>query len=438
MRTWDELLAEGQAALKAGRADPALSFFKRALLQALDWSERAPFDEARARIGVGRALVRMGRSLDAIPELLQGIETVVAEEGPRCPELLGARRALAEALAARGELAAAIPVYEELAAHEEACFGANHLLLAETLARQAECHLERREHLRAEALLRRARAILQVGGGRARPLVRVGVHLAAVLVRQGQVEEGLDAIPADRRPLADAYDDALVHSLRTLARAAAGAGRLPLAQELYDAVASRLQKTLPPDHPQVAESLRDLGFVWLRLEEHRRAEGPLRVALEQFVATRGWCDPGVARLAHWLALALVGQCRFDEALPLLQRSLEVVGHTQGQDCPAYAELLQCIGNLYRAQGNLRWAERFLTHAYATLERTVGLLPRETARVVQDLARCLKDQGRGKELGNLAQRILGQLTQSHGAGHPALGVYRTVLGMRGREAIAAAA
>ena len=437
MRTWDELLAEGQAALKAGRADPALSFFKRALLQALDWSERAPYDEARARIGLGRSLVRMGRSLEAIPELLQAIDTIVEEEGPRCAELLGARRALAEALAARGEQAAAIPVYEELAAHEESCFGPNHPLLGETLARQAECHLERREHLRAESLLRRSRAILGLCGGRARLTSRVSLHLAAVLCRQGQSEDGLEAMPQDLAPLADAHDEVVVRSLRTVARAAAGLERLSDARVLYDGVASRLQKTLPPDHPLVAESLRDLGYVLLRLEEHRRAEGPLRVALEQFVATKGWCDAGVGRLAQWLALALAGQCKHDEALPLLQRALEIAGKTQGQESAAYAEVLQCIGNLHRSQGNLRWAERFLTHAYATLERTVGLVPRESARVVKDLARCLADQGRRKELGNLLRRVLMQVSRSHGQGHPAVKAYQDLMGAYMRPVAAAA-
>lgn len=437
MRTWDELLAEGQAALKAGRADPALSFFKRALLQALDWSERAPYDEARARIGVGRSLVRMGRSLEAIPELLQGIEEIVEEEGPRCAELLGARRALAEALAARGEFAAAIPVYEELASHEEGCFGPNHALLGETLARQAECHLERREHLRAEALLRRSRAILGLCGGRARLSARVSMHLSAVLIRQGQIDDGLEAMPKDFEPLSDSYDGVLVRSMRTVARAAANHDRLLIARVLYEGVANRMQKTLPPDHPQVAESLRDLGYVFLRLEEHRRAEGPLRIALNHFQAARGWCDGAVAKLAHWLAIALVGQCKFDEALPLLQRSLEIVGKLHGQESPAYAELLQCIGNLHRSQGNLRWAERFLTHAYATLERTVGLVPRESARVVKDLARCLADQGRRKELGNLMRRVLVQVSKTHGQGHPALKVYQDLMGAYSRPMAVAA-
>jgi tetratricopeptide (TPR) repeat protein len=436
MRTWDELL--GQAALKAGRADPALSFFKRALLQALDWSERAPFDEARARIGLGRALVRMGRSLEAIPELLQGIDDVVAEEGARCVELLGARRALAEALAARGEFTAAIPVYEELASHEESCFGPNHPLLGETLARQAECHLERREHLRAEALLRRARAILGLSGGRARLLARVELHLAAVLIRQGQAEEGLEAMPKDLAPLAEFHDTILVHSLRTVARAAASSDRLLIARVLYEGVATRLQKVLPPDHPQVAESLRDLGYIFLRLEEHRRAEGPLRIALEQFQGVRGWEDLAVAKLAHWLAISLIGQAKYDEALPLLQKALEIVGKISGQDSPGYAEMLQCIGNLHRSQGNLRWAERFLTHAYATLERTVGLVPRESARVVKDLARCLADQGRRKELTNLMRRVLLQISKTHGEGHPALKVYQDLMAAYSRVTPVAAA
>lgn len=241
-------------------------------------------------------------------------------------------------------------------------------------------------------------------------------------VRLGHAEEGIERLPADLRRQDEPEDLVLAKSYRTLARALTRHGEVDRATFLYERVARIYQRRLPAGHVRVGECFRDLGFCLLRRGLHRQAEGPLRLALDAFRDARKPDDPRVAKLEHWLGVALTGQARYDEALVCLRRALEMTGRISGVDSAAYAELLQCVGNLHRAMGNFRWAERFLRHSLSALEVSAGFLRRETLKVVADLGRCLAEQGRAGEARTLFKVVVGRIRERYGASHPALPLY----------------
>jgi TonB family protein len=118
-------------------------------------------------------------------------------------------------------------------------------------------------------------------------------------------------------------------------------------------------------------------------------------------------------------IRLYREGKFDEALPLARRVLEVREKALGSDDMAVASALNNLSAIYARKGKAGEAEQLLRRSLAIAEKRVGAESDFAADVVAQLGR-LRLEGRDyKEAGPLLQRALGVKEKLHGADNPSV-------------------
>jgi serine/threonine protein kinase/tetratricopeptide (TPR) repeat protein len=209
----------------------------------------------------------------------------------------------------------------------------------------------------------------------------------------------------------------------------------------------------------IAETLNDLGLMYMIQQDYANAESSMLRALELFekvhsiessdvaivtnnlasVAQRQgkyaeaevlllkalfiWqelqvsCSPDVARTTNNLALLYAKQQRFAEAEPLYQQALTLWERLSGPEHPDVARTLNNLAKLYREQGKYSEAEPLLLRSRAIREKTLGPDHPEAAKPVHDLAVLYTLQTRYAEAEPLFQLALEIREQMLGVNHP---------------------
>jgi tetratricopeptide (TPR) repeat protein len=178
----------------------------------------------------------------------------------------------------------------------------------------------------------------------------------AAALRRGDYRSAAARFEAARKE-AEPYgasDKRLLVTLFILAHSYSALGRHAEADRLYRQVILSFEKTLGPDHPEVASALNDLAELY-------RTQG-----------------------------------RYAEAEPLYQRSLGIREKTLGPGHPDVAATLNGLALLYQAQGLYAKAEPLYRRALAILEKTLGPEHPHVAIVWNNLAELNRAQGRGAE------------------------------------------
>ncbi len=294
--------------------------------------------------------VNDARRLDAEPavqaELHQTLGTIYQQLG----SLDQANTLLETALAQRRALheASHPEVIESLVALGNLRVEQASLDEAERLLREAYRHARAvvsPEHpLRAETALALGRAVRERGAyDEAVPLLDEAVHLY-----------GRDTTP----------DDDLAAALTALANTHFYAGRLDLADTLYQRIVTMSRSLHGPRHPSVAHDLLNLSATASARGRYTEAETYTRQAVDIFDAWYGRDHPETGSALVILGQALRFQEKFAEAETALREALATQERVYGASHPRVAFALNELGGVAQRQGAYAEAEMALQRALA--------------------------------------------------------------------------
>ncbi len=163
-----------------------------------------------------------------------------------------------------------------------------------------------------------------------------------------------------------------------------------------------------PDHPDVVQSLADLGILYLFFDAHHaQAEPYLKQAieLEDAQAQQDKPSPKLATWLNYLGSLYVKEERYAEALLVCERALAIDEEVLGKAHPEVATDVSNLAVLYQATGRLTEAEQAYQRARAIQQKTLGPNDLELVETTGQLAGLLHQQGRSQEAETLYRQAL---------------------------------
>jgi tetratricopeptide (TPR) repeat protein len=194
-------------------------------------------------------------------------------------------------------------------------------------------------------------------------------------------------------------------------------GQYDEAEPLFRRAIAIGEKTLGPNHPDVATRLNNLASLLQDQGNYDEAEPFFRRALAIGEKTLGPNHPDVATWLSNLASLLYAQGNYLDAEPLYRRALAIGEKTLGPDHQNIATCLNNLASLLYAQGNYLDAEPLYRRALAISEKTLGPNHPDVATRLNNLALLLKAQAKYDEAEPLYRRALAIDEKALGLEHP---------------------
>jgi tetratricopeptide (TPR) repeat protein len=188
---------------------------------------------------------------------------------------------------------------------------------------------------------------------------------------------------------------------------------IPLAQRAL----AIFEKSLGPDHPNVAASLNNLAELYLNQGRYADAVPLFKRSLAIKEKTLGPDHPKVASSLNSLAVLYARQGRYADAEPLFKRSLAIREKSLGPDHPNVGASLGELAGLYNKQGRYADADPLFKRSLAILEKSRGPNDPEVAALLNNFAGLYGNQGRYADVEPLYKRSLAIFEKSLGPDHP---------------------
>ena len=175
------------------------------------------------------------------------------------------------------------------------------------------------------------------------------------------------------------------------------------------------------DHPEVATELNNLAELLHATKRLSEAEPLMRRALEINEASYGKDHPEVAINLNNLALLLQETNRLSEAEPLMRRALEIDEASYGKNHPDVAIRLNNLAQSLLATNRLSEAEPLMRRALKIDEASFGRDHPNVANNLSNLAQLLQDTNRLSDAEPLKRRALEIDEASYGKDHPKVAI-----------------
>lgn len=146
------------------------------------------------------------------------------------------------------------------------------------------------------------------------------------------------------------------------------------------------------DHPDVAESLHELGHLMTSRGRYDASEPMLREALRMRIATLGEDHLDVATSLNHLAKIVHLRGRYDEAEPLWRRSLDIRRRRLGETSADVAGSMCNLAVTRLAQGHPREAEALLRQTLDLARAALGSEHPDIGFTLHNLARARQELG----------------------------------------------
>jgi tetratricopeptide (TPR) repeat protein len=218
----------------------------------------------------------------------------------------------------------------------------------------------------------------------------------------------------------DIGDEDRVISLNNLASLYYDSGRDDEAIPLYREVLRIRERTLGPQHPEVAVSLNNLASAYLATGRHADAEALYLRSLEIRQEALGADHPRVANAYNNLASLYHRQGRFEEAETLYRRALEIREREIGLEPDPSTVRLQDQAVRYQLGGQFPQAQNYYEQALTNERNISGDNSPRTASATRDLAVVHGMQGNSEASGSLFQQAIALFSGSLGDDHPEVG------------------
>ena len=194
-------------------------------------------------------------------------------------------------------------------------------------------------------------------------------------------------------------------------------GRYPEARSFYEKALAIRERSLGPEHPDMAASLNNLAGLYHDEGQYAKAESLFQRSLKILEKARGPDHPDVAVCLNNLATLYYTQGQYAKAEPLYQRSLTIGERTLGPDDPHVAVKLNNLAKLYYAQGQYTKAEPLYQRALKIFEKALGPDHPQVATNLSNLAALYYSQVRDDKAEPLYQRSLKIREKALGPNHP---------------------
>ncbi|MBX7222124.1 MAG: tetratricopeptide repeat protein [Blastocatellia bacterium] len=280
-----------------------------------------------------------------------------------------------------GKFDQGLPLLEQTVEKSEKTFGAEHPLLADSLANLADGLVSKGELAKAEPLYRRALSIREQALGPNHP------NVGATLISLGW----LLYLKSDYKQ----------------------------AEPLYQRALAMLEKAAGPDHLDVASCLNNLGALYYAKGDYLQVEPLYRRAVAINEKALGPEHPFLAVNLNNLAVLYKETGNYAQAETLFQRALNIQEKNVGAESPNLATNLNNLGELYRLKGDFQKAESFYQRALAIQEKVLGAEHPSLAMSLNNLAGVYYNQGEMDKTEPLYRRSLAIREKAFGPNHPAV-------------------
>ncbi|SEP42902.1 tetratricopeptide repeat protein [Nitrosovibrio sp. Nv6] len=194
-------------------------------------------------------------------------------------------------------------------------------------------------------------------------------------------------------------------------------GHYARAEPLFHQALAIREKTLGPDHPDVASSLHNLAELYRAQGQYEKAEPLFQRALAAREKAFGHDHPHVATSLNNLAALYRVKGDYEKAETLLCQALAIRKKALGPNHPHVATSLNNLALLYSARGQHEKAEPFFHQALAIREKTLGPNHPHVANSLNNLALLYDAQGRQGKAESLFHRALAIRKKALGPDHP---------------------
>lgn len=152
------------------------------------------------------------------------------------------------------------------------------------------------------------------------------------------------------------------------------------------------------------ESYIEAGKKSFQQSRYAAAEELFSAALKE-AENLGSNNPRIATSLHSLAVVYQYEGKYDQALKLYRRALEINERTLGKEHPQVAGILNDLAMLYLSQGKYAKAESLFKRAITINEKTYGKENRDLASNLNNLGLVYRAMGKNALAGTLFQRAL---------------------------------
>jgi class 3 adenylate cyclase/tetratricopeptide (TPR) repeat protein len=206
-------------------------------------------------------------------------------------------------------------------------------------------------------------------------------------------------------------------SLINLGIAVAEQGRHDESVQLFERALTIREKAFGPDSTAVAGALLNLAHGYAERGRFTESEVLNKRALAIFEGTRGPEHPDTAFAIGNIAHGFMERGRYADAEPLLERALAIREKVLTADHPDVSVSLNNLADLYRCQRRYAEAEPLISRALDIREKALGMEHPSVANVLDTLGKLYRDQGRHAEAEHTYQRALQIREKALGPGHP---------------------
>ena len=176
------------------------------------------------------------------------------------------------------------------------------------------------------------------------------------------------------------------------------------------------EKMLGPDHPDVAKTLNNLAWIYGVREDYAKAESFYRRSLAIQENALGKNHPDVASTLNDLALLYYEKGDYDQSILTNQRVLAIREEMLGPDDSGVAKALNNLALVYLKKGDYAKAESLYQRALSIWERALGPDHPLVATVLHNLARVYLERGEYSKAAPLYQRALAIREKALGPDH----------------------
>ena len=176
------------------------------------------------------------------------------------------------------------------------------------------------------------------------------------------------------------------------------------------------ERTLGPDHPDVAANLNNLASLYRGQGKYAEAEPLYQRALTIYEQQLGTEHPDTARCLNNLAEFYSTQGKYEQAGSLMQQALAIRKRHLEANHPDIAQSLNNLAGIYVFQGKYEQAEPLFQEALSIRKRILGLRHPDTAQTLNNLAEVYRVQNEIELAMPLCQEALVIRKQTLGSDH----------------------
>ena len=347
-----------------------------------------------------------------------------------------------------GSYAKAEPLLQKALQIRIRALGEEHPHVADSLNNLGALYFSMGKYGAVEPLYNRALEIIRKSFGEDDPEYATGLHnLGALYNAIGNytaAEQILRQTLEIRQRALGEQDRSVAESLDNLAQVYAKVGNYASAEDLYRRALEIYRISVGEVHPAVAITLHNFAALYTKMGKLAAAEPLYRQALDVYRATLGenhsyflkarddlaalhslltggFPSEDVERellQLHKKASQLREQSRFEEAIPLAEKQIDILRQAGGgEENPEYAISLSNLGDLYRLAGNYAKAEPLLQQALEIYSRTLSQDHPYFAASLDSLASLYHQTGDYARAEPLYRQVLESKKRTLGNEHP---------------------